>query len=76
MTRTDTAFMQADDYVTAVERDARTPHPLVRGFARFVLGAVLAAIMFVFVAPLTLPWIVTAYVGGITVLGTTLLANR
>jgi hypothetical protein len=37
---------------------------------------VIAAIMFVFVEPLTLPWIVTAYAGAVTILGTTFVANR
>jgi hypothetical protein len=76
MTRTASASVQADHQVAALESDAGTPHVLARQAGVVALGAVIAAIMFVFVEPLTLPWIVTAYAGAVTILGTTFVANR
>jgi len=76
MTRTATAFAHADHPLTALEQDARTLHPLARGAVRVALGAAIVGIMFVFVGPLTLPWIATAYVGAATILVTTYAANR
>jgi hypothetical protein len=76
MMRTATAIVHADPHVTALDPDARTDHSLAWQVGRVALVVAIAAVMFVLVEPLTLPWIATAYTGLATVLGTTFVANR
>jgi hypothetical protein len=77
MTRSATATLSAQDHgITTSQVDAPARFSLARLVSRVAVALVLGTILSIFVAPLTAPWIVAAWLGVVTIVGTTVAANR
>jgi hypothetical protein len=77
MTRSATATLSAEHHgITTSQVEAPARFSFARLVARVAVALVLGTILSIFIAPLTAPWIVAAWLGVATIVGTTVAANR